>query len=159
MTDQKPLRLWPGVMFAVSMVVLYYVAPMVLPDVELPVGLMGVLVGAVGIFLWWLFFSRAPWVERIGAILLMVVAVFVSRRLVHPSISGAGQGMLIYILPIPVLMLALVICAAATRHFGHRVRRARWRWRLRSHACLSDHPNRRRQHPGVPVPLALDADA
>ena len=110
-------------MFAVAMVVLYFVAPMALPDVELPVGLMGVLVGAIGIFFWWLFFSRAPWVERIGAILLMIVAVFVTRRLVHPSISGAGQGMLMYILPVPVLMLALVIWAAATRHLSTGARR------------------------------------
>jgi hypothetical protein len=124
MTDQKPLRLWPGVMFAVSMLVLYFVAPLVLPDVELPVGLMGVLIGAVGVFFWWLFFSRAPWVERIGAVLLMIVAVIVTRSLVHPSISGAGQGMLMYILPIPVLMLALVIWAAATRQLRAGPRRA-----------------------------------
>ena len=123
MTDQKPLRLWPGVMFAVSMLVLYFVAPMVLPDVELPVGLMGVLIGAVGVFFWWVFFSRAPWVERIGAVLLMIVAVIVTRSLVHPSISGAGQGMLMYILPVPVLMLALVIWAAATRQLRAGPRR------------------------------------
>ena len=115
MTDQKPLRLWPGVMFAVSMLVLYFVAPMALPDVELPVGLMGVLAGAIGILLWWLFFSRAAWLDRIGAVVLMIVAVLVTRRFVHPSISGAGQGFLMYILPIPVLMLALVMWAAATR--------------------------------------------
>ena len=120
----KPLRLWPGVMCAVAMVVLYFAAPIVLPDVELPVGLMGMMVGAIGIFFWWLFFSRAPWVERIGAILLMIVAVFVTRPLVHPSISGAGQGMLIYILPVPVFMLALLIWAAATRNFSNGVRRA-----------------------------------
>jgi outer membrane protein assembly factor BamB len=124
MTDQKPLRLWPGVMFAVSMLVLYFVAPMVLPDVELPVGLMGVLIGAVGVFFWWLFFSRAPWLERIGAVLLMIVAVIVTRSLVHSSIAGAGQGMLIYILPVPVLMLALVIWAAATRQLRAGPRRA-----------------------------------
>ena len=76
---RKPLRLWPGVMFAVAMSVLYVVAPMVLPDVELPVGLMAIMIAALGILIWWLFFSRAPWMERIGAIVLMVVAVFVTR--------------------------------------------------------------------------------
>ena len=159
MTDQKPLRLWPGVMFAVAMVVLYFAAPMVLPDAELPVGLMGMMVGAIGILFWWLFFSRAPWVERIGAILLMIVAVFVTRPLVHPSISGAGQGMLIYILPVPVFMLALVIWAAATRRLGTGAasRRAGSGDCARVRALL-DHPNRRGQHPGVAVPLALDAD-
>ena len=42
--SRKPLRLWPGVMFAVAMVVLYFGAPMALPDAELPVGLMGVMI-------------------------------------------------------------------------------------------------------------------
>lgn len=110
-------------MFAVAMCVLYFVAPMVLPDVELPVGLMGVLLGAVGIFFWWLLFSRALWVERIGAVLLMIVSVIVTRRFVDPSISGAGQGFLMYILPVPVLMLALVMWAAATRNLRNGPRR------------------------------------
>jgi len=121
--SQKPLRLWPGVMFAVSMVVLFVVAPIVLPDVELPVGMMATLVGAVGIFFWWLFFSRAPWVERIGAILLMIVAVIVTRRIVHPSISGAGQGMFMQVLSVPLLMLGLVIWAAVTRNLRTGPRR------------------------------------
>ena len=48
------------------------------------------------------------WVERIGAILLMIVAVFVMRPLVHPSISGAGQGMLFgWAKPVPVNYHAL----------------------------------------------------
>ena len=124
MTDQKPLRLWPGVMFAVSMVVLFVLAPIVLPDVELPVGMMATLVGAVGILFWWLFFSRAPWVERVGVIVLMVLAVVIAKRVVHPSISGAGQGMVIYILPLPFLTLGLVAWAVATRNLSNGPRRA-----------------------------------
>ena len=136
MTDQKPLRLWPGVMFAVSMLVLYFVAPMALPDVELPVGLMGVLIGAVGVLFWWLFFSRAPWVERIGAVLLMIVAVIVDpeprasvnfwRGPGHVDVHPADSGL-----------------DARARDLGRRhappPRRSRaasrWQWRLRSRAC------------------------
>ena len=135
-SSQKPLRLWPGVMFAVAMVVLWFGAPMVVPDAELPVGLIGMMVAALGVLIWWLLFSRVPWVERIGAVLLMIVAVFVTRPLVHPSISGAGQGMLMYILPIPVFMLALVMWAAASRYLTQRPASGRaGRWRLRSRAC------------------------
>ena len=42
--------------------------------------------------LWWLFFSRAPWSERLGAIVLMVVAVFATQPFVHESIAGADDG-------------------------------------------------------------------
>ena len=34
----------------------------------------GVVFGLV-VVLWWLFFSRAPWIERIGAIVLVVIAM------------------------------------------------------------------------------------
>ena len=42
----------------------------VAPDAPIPVGLLGGVVGALLIVLWWLFFSRARWSERIGAIAL-----------------------------------------------------------------------------------------
>ncbi len=119
-----PLRLWPGVALVIVMVVMVVGAPLVMPDAELPIGLIGAMIAAVGILLWWLFFSRAAWVERIGGILLMIVAVIAIRPLVHASISGAGQGMLIYILSVPVFMLALVTWAAATRNLSNGVRRA-----------------------------------
>lgn len=106
------------------MVMMVAGAPLVMPDAELPMGLIGAMIAAVGILFWWLFFSRAPWVERIGAILLMIVAMLAIRPFVHVSISGAGQGMLIYVLSVPVFMLALVTWAAATRNLSNGLRRA-----------------------------------
>ncbi len=120
---RKPLRLWPGVVAAVLLVLARYVLPMVLPEAML-FGLIGMLVGVLAIVLWWLFFSRAPWSERVGALVLMVVALFASSRLVHVSIARGGMGMLFYLLAIPVLSVALVAWAVVTCHLSTLPRRA-----------------------------------
>jgi outer membrane protein assembly factor BamB len=86
--------------------------------------MLGGVVGALAIVVWWVLFSRAPWLERVGAIVLMIVAVLATRTVVHESIAGAGQGNLILILPIPYLALALVAWAVATCHLQNGVRRA-----------------------------------
>src|SRR5229473_3766500 len=124
LTPRKPLRLWPAVVIAVVQLLVMFGGPIVAPDAGLPVGMLGGVVGALAIVVWWLFFSRAPWSERVGAIILMIVAVLTTRTVVHESIAGAGMGMLIFILPTPYLSLALVAWAVATRHLQDGVRRA-----------------------------------
>src|SRR5688572_18807377 len=111
---RKPLRLWPGVTLAVLLLLVRFVAP-VFPDGAM-LGLIGsVAVGAL-IVLWWLLFSRAPWGDRIGAVLLMVVAVFATYFVVHESIRGGMMGYMVpIILAIPSMSVALVAWAAATR--------------------------------------------
>jgi outer membrane protein assembly factor BamB len=122
-TPRKPLRLWPGV----ATVVLQWLALIVF-TLFVPEGLVyGIIAGVVGgllIAVWWLFFSRAPWVERLGALLLMPVAVIVATRIVHPTIASAGMGKLLPIFSIPVLSLALVAWAAASRGLSTGARRA-----------------------------------
>src|SRR5687768_11485682 len=77
---RKPLRLWPGVLFAVLLVLARFVIPTIAPDLfiaEMPItllGTFGALLASLAIFVWWLFFSRAPWIERLGAFVLMIVA-------------------------------------------------------------------------------------
>lgn len=119
----KPIRLWPGVGLAVAMVAMLIGGPIVFPDQALPVGLIGFMAGGVVLALWWLFFSRLPWIERLGALVLIAAAILAGRALAHPSITGAGQGMLMYILPVPVMLIALVIWAAVTRNLSTTVRR------------------------------------
>ncbi len=123
MKTQKPLRLWPGVVIAIIQLLVMFGGPRVAPDAGLPVGMLGGVAGALLILVWWLLFSRARWFERIGAIILMVVAVLATRTIVHESIAGAGQGRLILILPTPYLALALVAWAVATRHLQNGMRR------------------------------------
>src|ERR1044071_198637 len=120
---RKPLRLWPGVAAAALLLLVRFVAPIVAPE-TLMFGVMGGLVGALVIVVWWLFFSRAPWSERVGAVVLMIVAAFATSRIVHKSIAGGMMGMMFPIYAIPVLSLALVAWAAATRRLADGPRRA-----------------------------------
>src|SRR5262245_47648373 len=92
-TAMHSLRLWPGVLAAILLVVLRVVMPVVLPPTFL-YALVGGLVCVLAILLWWLFFSRAPWLERLGAIVLMVAVVFVAGPLVHISIRTGSMGLM-----------------------------------------------------------------
>ena len=49
-----------------------------------------------------MFFSRAPWSERLGAIALMIVALVATSRIVHESIANGMMGMMLVILGVPV---------------------------------------------------------
>ena len=63
--SRKPPRLWPGVVA----VVLQWLAWFVVPAVFHPIAIYGLLFGlfaALVVVLWWLFFSRAPWLDRVG---------------------------------------------------------------------------------------------
>jgi outer membrane protein assembly factor BamB len=128
-TSRKPLRLWPGVVLAIVLVLLRYVAPPIAGDAEVfevPLELIAVMAGmlcAVLIVVWWLFFSRAPWVERLGAVILLIVAVLAMRPIVHDSIRGGMMGMMLPVYSIPILTLALVLWAVATRRLPDGVRR------------------------------------
>jgi outer membrane protein assembly factor BamB len=130
MTARAPLRVWPGVVLAIVLVLARYVVPLLGPDVEvysmpLPIiGILGGVVCAIAIVLWWLFFSRAPWSERLGAIVVMTAALFATSRVVHESIAGGMMGALLYIYAIPLLGVALVAGALATRHLPDGTRRA-----------------------------------
>src|SRR5215470_9399169 len=90
-TPRKPLRLWPGVIAVALQWIGWFVLPKVLPQAVFIGLLMGVF-GGLAILLWWLLFSRARWVERIGAPVLMVVALILTKRVVHASIAGGVGG-------------------------------------------------------------------
>ena len=122
-TPRKPLRLWPGVMAVVLQWVAWFVVPALFPRAA-SIGLLVGLLCGLAIVLWWMFFSRAPWSERVGALVLMIIALIGTKRIVHESIAGGGMGMLLYILAIPVMSLALVVWTVVTRRFSAGPRRA-----------------------------------
>jgi len=121
--SRKPLRLWPGVVAAALLLLVRYVVPIVVPE-SLFIGVMGGMAGGLVIVVWWVFFSRAPWLERLGAVGLMIVAVFATPYILHESIATGAMGMLFFILVIPVLSLAFVAWAVVSRRLSDGLRRA-----------------------------------
>ncbi len=117
-----PLRLWPGVLAVVLQWLARFGVPIVVPEATL-VGIIGGLVGGLAVVVWWVFFSRAPWSERLGAVVLMIVALAATPRILHDSMATAGQGVLFFIYAIPVSSLALVVWAVASRRLSDGPRR------------------------------------
>ena len=122
-TPRKPLRLWPGVVAVVLQWVFWVVVPIVFRDAAMVAVLGGVACG-LAVVVWWLLFSRAPWAERVGVIVLMVVGVVATKRVVHQSIANGMMGMMLPFFAIPVLSLALVASAVASRRLSVGLRRA-----------------------------------
>lgn len=93
---------------------LWFVIPLFFPGTMM-LALIGAAAGGLGVLVWWFFFSRLPWSERLGVVALMVASVVVLQRIVHPSIANAMMGMMLPIYSVPVFCLALVGAAAAAR--------------------------------------------
>jgi hypothetical protein len=124
-TQQKPLRLLPGVVIVMLQWLFWFVIPIVVSDpIALVIGFFGGLLGGLAIVVWWAFFSRAPRSERWGAVILMIVALVATSRIIHESIGTGMQGMMFYFYVIPVLSLAFVIWAVACHRLADRPRRA-----------------------------------
>jgi outer membrane protein assembly factor BamB len=119
----KPLRLWPGIALVTLEWLLWTVFPLVAPG-QAVFGILGGTVCGLLVILWWLFFSRAPWLERLAALALMILAVPVAYRFAHVSVITAAQGYLLIGLAIPPMTLALVVWAVASRHYSSGRRRA-----------------------------------
>src|ERR1041385_7265917 len=114
--SRKPLRLWPGVAIVVLQWLIRFGVPFAFPD-KMPYGVLAAIAGLLAIILWWLFFSRAPWMDRLGAIVVMIAAYFATFRLAHVSIATGAQGFLFAVLVSPVLSLAFVASAVAGRSY------------------------------------------
>ena len=102
-------------MAAVALQCLLWLIDPLIIDWDMMVAVFGgVLLGLV-VLVWWLFFSRAPWLERIGAIVLMVAAIVGTYRVVHPSISNGMMGAMLPVFSVPLLCLALVALGGGSR--------------------------------------------
>src|SRR4051812_31277364 len=116
------MRLRPAIVLAVLLVVLRFVLPLVYPAGGL-IATLGSVVLALAIAAWWLFFSRAPWSERLGVFAFAVVALMATSFVVDPSIRGGVVGVVVWVAAPPDLALALVLGAIASRHLSAGARR------------------------------------
>src|SRR5260221_1714590 len=116
-TARKPLRLWPGVVIVILQWLGRFVVPVFVPGAVF-VGLIGGLVGGLAVLVWWVFFSRAPWAERLGALVLIAIALFATPLILDKSIATGAMGMLFPIFAIPGITLAFVAWAVASRRLS-----------------------------------------
>jgi len=122
---RKPLRTWPVIAIAVLFVATVIIGPLAPFEERLSFSLslmLGAVGGALLITLWWLFFSRARWWERLGALVLVALGVAMTSLAVDPSIAGGAQGMLGYIFGYAFFAFALAIWAVATARMTDRIR-------------------------------------
>jgi len=119
---RRPLRLWPGVVIVIVQWLVRFGLPIIEPEAT-PIAILTGLAGGLAIVVWWLFFSRAQWAERLGAVALMALGLYATPYLVHESVATGAMGLLLPVLAVPVLSLAFVVWAAATRGLADSLRR------------------------------------
>ncbi|MCK5147548.1 PQQ-binding-like beta-propeller repeat protein [bacterium] len=120
--EQRPLRLWPGVMIIVAQLLLQFAVPAIAPE-AMVIGIFAGVVAWLTVIIWWAFFSRAAKSERWMAIVLMVVTMLVTKFFLHESISKAGMGIMYFVLVTPALSIAFIISVLIGSRFSDRLRR------------------------------------
>jgi outer membrane protein assembly factor BamB len=120
-TPRKPLRLWPGVAAVALLWLARFGLKAAIPGFKgFALAMQWSFGAAAAVLLWWLFFSRARWLERLGAVVLMGAGLGATWLLRHESMGPlwlVGYA-------VPVLCLALVAGAAVGRRLPDGPRRA-----------------------------------
>ena len=121
-SPERPLRLWPGVVIVAAQWVARFGIPIVAPD-QTMYAVMGGVLGFVAIVIWWLFFSRAAWFDRIAAVVIMIAAIAGMYPFLDMSLATGAMGMLFLIMVAPGISLAFVIWAVVSRPWTVAMRR------------------------------------
>ena len=120
-TPQKQLRLWPGIVLVVWQLLFWFGVKAAVPGIRgFGFAVMGTLALTLALIVWWVFFSRARWSERLGGLGLIVLAVGATWLLKHDSMWLPW----LFAYAIPFLCLAFVTWAVVTSGLPDRVRRA-----------------------------------
>lgn len=110
----KTLRLWPGVVIIILLLLIRYLMPVVIPGTT-GISIFGGIIGGVAVIIWWAAFSKASAFERWFAILIMIAAELGTSQVLDKSLKTAMMGMMFPVFSIPVLSFAFVAWAAASR--------------------------------------------
>ena len=87
-TPSPGLRLWPGLVAIALLLFFRFGFKLLVPGFEgFSKGMQGSLLMAAVILLWWLFASRAPWVDRLAGLLLLPAALVATWFLKHESMG------------------------------------------------------------------------
>jgi outer membrane protein assembly factor BamB len=111
----RSLRLWPGVVI----VALQWLGRFGLPAIDPDLAIYGVFAGFGGtaaLLIWWLFFSRAAWADRLGALAAMAAALAITWPFLDVSMATGAMGMIFPMLAMPGICLAFVMWAVAAGH-------------------------------------------
>ncbi|MBN1596390.1 PQQ-like beta-propeller repeat protein [candidate division FCPU426 bacterium] len=123
-TQQKHLRLWPGVVIVILQWLIRFGLPVVMPDANgAAAAMMTGLLGGIAIMAWWAFFSRAPRFERWGAVALMIVTLAATFFINDTSIRTGMMGLMFFMYAVPLVSLAFVVWAVAARSLPDTPRR------------------------------------
>jgi outer membrane protein assembly factor BamB len=110
-----PVRILPGIILLALQYGSRFGLPLVDDPLGMQLGMMGGLVFGLGIFIWWVFFSRIPSFERWGAFLLATVLLILTPFALHESIRTAQMGLAYFFHAIPTVSFVLVAWAVARR--------------------------------------------
>jgi outer membrane protein assembly factor BamB len=86
-------------------------------------GVFGGFIGGLAVFVWWAFFSRAPRIDRWGAVALMIIALVATMGILHESITTGHMGMMFFIYAVPVQSLAFLVWAVSGGRLAAKPRR------------------------------------
>jgi outer membrane protein assembly factor BamB len=117
----KPLRLLPGVIIVILQWLIRFGLPVVAPGMAMFAPLVGPL-AMLALFVWWGFFSRAPGIERWGAVVLMIAVMAITSFFIDESIRTGLGGMMFFFYASLGVCLAFVAWAVACGGLSGRPR-------------------------------------
>lgn len=119
---QPWLRLWPGVVILVLQWLIILVPAWIAPVTmaHFMGWMLGSIVGAIALLIWWLFASRLRWADRVICVLVFGVAAAAMLLFCHPSLGVFG----LILHALPIATTAWVLWLLVTPSLSWQPRRA-----------------------------------